>query len=35
MVLRDGEGLPWTSVGVLAVWAAVGGFLATRTFRWE
>ena len=35
VVLRDGEGLPWTSVGVLAVWAAVGGFLATRTFRWE
>jgi ABC-2 type transport system permease protein len=35
VVLRDGGALPWWSVGVLAAWAAVGGFLAARTFRWE
>jgi ABC-2 type transport system permease protein len=35
LVLRDGDSLPWASVGVLAAWAAVGGFLAARTFRWE
>ena len=35
VVLRDGDALPWSSVGVLVAWAAVGGFLAARTFRWE
>jgi ABC-2 type transport system permease protein len=35
VVLRDGDGLPWWSVAVLAGWAAVGGTLAARTFRWE
>jgi len=34
-VLRDGDPLPWWSVGVLLGWAAVGGILAARTFRWE
>jgi ABC-2 type transport system permease protein len=35
VVLRDGDPLPWWSVGVLLAWAAVGGVLAARTFRWE
>jgi ABC-2 type transport system permease protein len=35
VVLRDGDPLPWSSVGVLLAWAAVGGLLAARTFRWE
>jgi ABC-2 type transport system permease protein len=35
VVLRDGDPLPWWSVGVLLAWAAVGGILAARTFRWE
>ena len=35
IVLRDGDPLPWWSVGVLAAWATVGGILAARTFRWE
>ena len=34
-VLSDGSGLPSWSVLVLAVWAAVAGGLAARTFRWE
>ena len=35
VVLRGGGALPWHLVAVLAVWAAVAGVLATRTFRWE
>ena len=35
VVLRDGQPLPWWSIGVLVGWAAVGGVLAARTFRWE
>jgi ABC-2 type transport system permease protein len=35
LVLRDGEALPWWSVGVLVAWAAVAGVLTARTFRWE
>ena len=35
VVLRDGDPLPWWSVGVLLAWATVGGILAARTFRWE
>lgn len=34
-VLRDGAGLPWGQVGVLVIWAAVAGAVASRTFRWE
>lgn len=34
-VLRDGSGLPWWSLGVLAAWAAAAGWLTSRTFRWE
>ena len=28
-------GAPWASIGVLLAWAAVGGTVAARTFRWE
>ncbi len=35
VVLRDGGGLPWGHVAVLALWAAVAGALTARTFRWE
>lgn len=34
-VLRDGTGLGWGHVGVLAAWAAAAGVLTARTFRWE
>jgi ABC-2 type transport system permease protein len=34
-VLRDGAGLPWRDLGVLAVWAVVGLGAAGRFFRWE
>ncbi len=31
----SGVGLMWWRVGVLVAWAAVGGALTVRTFRWE
>ncbi len=34
IVLLDG-GMPWPQLAVLVVWAAVGGAVASRTFRWE
>ncbi|MDH2390325.1 ABC transporter permease [Streptomyces sp. HNM0663] len=34
-VLQHGAALPWTDLGVLAVWAAVGLGAAARLFRWE
>lgn len=34
-VLIDGAPTPWIQVGLLAVWAAVGTFVAARSFRWE
>lgn len=34
-VLRDGSGVPWTEVAVLAGWAAAGLGAAARFFRWE
>ncbi|MGK5499569.1 ABC transporter permease [Streptomyces sp. URMC 125] len=34
-VLRDGAGLPWGPLAVLAVWAVLGLAAAARFFRWE
>ncbi|WP_461009306.1 ABC transporter permease [Streptomyces capparidis] len=34
-VLRDGAGMPWGHLGVLAVWAVAGIAAAGRFFRWE
>ncbi|MEV4443658.1 ABC transporter permease [Streptomyces sp. NPDC049577] len=34
-VLRDGAGMPWADLGVLAVWAVLGLGAAARFFRWE
>jgi ABC-2 type transport system permease protein len=34
-VLEAGASLPWGDLGLLALWAAVAGLLAARTFRWE
>ena len=34
-VLEAGAALPWGDLGLLALWAAVAGVLAARTFRWE
>ncbi|MDQ0814094.1 ABC-2 type transport system permease protein [Streptomyces sp. B3I7] len=34
-VLRDGAGMPWGDLGILAVWAVVGLAAAGRFFRWE
>lgn len=34
-VLRDGAGMPWGDLGVLAVWAVLGLGAAARFFRWE
>ncbi|KNB52589.1 ABC transporter permease [Streptomyces caatingaensis] len=34
-VLRDGAGVPWGDLGILAVWAALGLGAAGRFFRWE
>lgn len=34
-VLTRGEPLPWSAVGVLALWAVVCGTAAARWFRWE
>ncbi|MFF2020285.1 ABC transporter permease [Streptomyces sp. NPDC058171] len=34
-VLRDGAGIPWRDLGVLAVWAVAGLGAAGRFFRWE
>ncbi|MBB4893025.1 ABC-2 type transport system permease protein [Streptomyces olivoverticillatus] len=34
-VLRDGAGVPWADLGILAAWAAAGLGAAGRFFRWE
>jgi ABC-2 type transport system permease protein len=34
-VLRDGAGVPWKDLAVLAVWAVAGLAAAGRFFRWE
>ncbi|AZK93522.1 MULTISPECIES: ABC transporter permease [Streptomyces] len=34
-VLTDGSGVPWSALGILAVWAALGLGAAARFFRWE
>ncbi|MGC3000543.1 ABC transporter permease [Streptomyces sp. G35A] len=34
-VLRDGAGMPWGDLGILAVWAVAGLAAAGRFFRWE
>ena len=34
-VLQSGAGVPWGSLGVLAVWAVAGLAAAARFFRWE
>ncbi|MFI9200953.1 ABC transporter permease [Streptomyces sp. NPDC053048] len=34
-VLRDGAGMPWADLGILAAWAALGLGAAARWFRWE
>ncbi|MFI9718883.1 ABC transporter permease [Streptomyces sp. NPDC052396] len=34
-VLRDGAGMPWGDLGVLAVWSVLGLGAAGRFFRWE
>ena len=34
-VVVEGSGLPWGSIGVLALWAVAGMGLAARFFRWE
>ncbi|GAA2720970.1 MULTISPECIES: ABC transporter permease [Streptomyces] len=34
-VLRDGAGMPWADLGILAAWAVLGLGAAGRFFRWE
>ncbi|MET9735820.1 ABC transporter permease [Streptomyces sp. NPDC006458] len=34
-VLRNGAGMPWGDLGILAVWAVVGLTAAGKFFRWE
>ncbi|MFF4405394.1 ABC transporter permease [Streptomyces sp. NPDC001262] len=34
-VLRDGAGMPWADLGILAGWAVLGLGAAGRLFRWE
>lgn len=34
-ILRDGAGMPWGALAVLAVWAVLGLAAAARFFRWE
>nr|WP_243766275.1 ABC transporter permease [Streptomyces sp. GC420] len=34
-VLRDGAGMPWGDLGILAAWAVLGLGAAARFFRWE
>ncbi|UGY94978.1 ABC transporter permease [Streptomyces gobiensis] len=34
-VLQDGAGLPWSSLAILAAWAAAALTAAARYFRWE
>lgn len=34
-VLQHGAGMPWTDLGILAVWAVLGLGAAAKFFRWE
>ncbi|MFI6337654.1 ABC transporter permease [Streptomyces sp. NPDC050535] len=34
-VLRDGAGMPWVNLGILAVWAVAALAAAGKFFRWE
>ncbi|WP_329370609.1 ABC transporter permease [Streptomyces sp. NBC_00669] len=34
-VLQNGAGIPWSDLGILAVWSVVGLAAAGRFFRWE
>ncbi|MCB5907256.1 ABC transporter permease [Streptomyces pinistramenti] len=34
-VLQHGAGIPWSDLGILAVWAVLGLGAAARFFRWE
>jgi ABC-2 type transport system permease protein len=34
-VLQQGASMPWSDLGILAVWAVLGLAAAGRFFRWE